>query len=122
MGCAVTMGIYHLVQVHGVAPVIAGVVAIKCIKYKFVCWRSNNVNQKVHDLVEEKLENDLLDEDEDCQKEQSHRCSEWKVSRGGLVPVEASKPLAIDGDSVCACCECPMWLRRDDVEGAVRLG
>lgn len=105
------MGIFQLVQAHGVAPVVAGVLCVKAVKYKLVCWRSAHVNGKVCAQIEDKLE-DLDDENEDSQ----HRARDHQTVRSEPIKIKL-----VDGSTSCASCECPLWLRRDAVEQVVQL-
>lgn len=59
------MGLIVLIHDHGLVPVILGVVAIKLVKYKLVCWRASSVNKKVTDLCTERLNEEVEDNERD---------------------------------------------------------
>eukprot|EP00747_Dinoflagellata_sp_TGD_P189681 gnl/TRDRNA2_/TRDRNA2_50312_c0_seq1.p1 gnl/TRDRNA2_/TRDRNA2_50312_c0~~gnl/TRDRNA2_/TRDRNA2_50312_c0_seq1.p1 ORF type:complete len:358 (+),score=56.00 gnl/TRDRNA2_/TRDRNA2_50312_c0_seq1:137-1210(+) len=104
--------IHYLVQTHGLVALVPIVGAYKYAKYRIFCWRKDRVNERVRDMVEERLSSTTAKEEE---REQNRRCGGVAIKRRNQI-----KPTAHMGE-MCALCACPLWLRHEDSDCSVQL-
>lgn len=118
-------GVYHILHTHGVVPFIGALAAIKAVKLKLVLWRRGVLNDRVKDAVESRLQPPLtLDESDDSRmilEKHEVPSADVQISCPGSA-MQAQGDGGSGGPEVlCAECNAPLWLRKDDTEEIVKL-